>query len=35
MYGGFEISSARLYDLFPLTHRVEAIVTLSRRAGSA
>jgi tRNA/tmRNA/rRNA uracil-C5-methylase (TrmA/RlmC/RlmD family) len=35
MNGGFEISSARLYDLFPLTHRVEAIVTLSRRAGSA
>ena len=30
--GGFEIAGARLYDLFPLTHRVEAVVTLSRAA---
>lgn len=27
---GFEITDARLYDLFPLTHRVEAVVTLLR-----
>jgi hypothetical protein len=33
--GGFEIADARLYDLFPLTHRVEAVVTLVREAGSA
>lgn len=32
---GFEIAGARLYDLFPLTHRVEAVVTLVRRAGTA
>ncbi len=31
--GGFEIADARLYDLFPLTHRVEAVVTLVREAG--
>jgi 23S rRNA (uracil1939-C5)-methyltransferase len=29
---GFEIAGAQLYDLFPLTHRVEAIVTLTRGA---
>jgi tRNA/tmRNA/rRNA uracil-C5-methylase (TrmA/RlmC/RlmD family) len=29
---GFEITGARLYDLFPLTHRVEAVVTLARVA---
>jgi 23S rRNA (uracil1939-C5)-methyltransferase len=29
---GFEIAGARLYDLFPLTHRVEAVVTLVRGA---
>lgn len=29
---GFEIADARLYDLFPLTHRVEAVVTLLRGA---
>lgn len=29
---GFEIASARLYDMFPLTHRVEAVVTLLRGA---
>jgi 23S rRNA (uracil1939-C5)-methyltransferase len=29
---GFEIAGARLYDLFPLTHRVEAAVTLVRGA---
>jgi 23S rRNA (uracil1939-C5)-methyltransferase len=29
---GFEITGARLYDLFPLTHRVEAVVTLVRGA---
>ncbi len=28
---GFEIENARLYDLFALTHRVEAVVTLTRR----
>jgi len=27
--GGLHIRSARLYDLFPLTHRVEAVVALS------
>src|SRR6266545_288478 len=27
--GGLHIRSARLYDLFPLTHRVEAVVVLS------
>lgn len=32
---GLEIADARLYDLFPLTHRVEAVVTLVRAAGSA
>lgn len=32
---GFEIADARLYDLFPLTHRVEAVVTLARPAGTA
>lgn len=30
---GFEILDARLYDLFPLTHRVEAAVTLARVAA--
>jgi 23S rRNA (uracil1939-C5)-methyltransferase len=35
MNAGFEIADARLYDLFPLTHRVEAVITLSRRAGSS
>jgi 23S rRNA (uracil1939-C5)-methyltransferase len=29
---GFEVVDARLYDLFPLTHRVEAVVTLARGA---
>lgn len=32
--GGFAITDARLYDLFPLTHRVEAVVTLVRDAGA-
>ncbi len=32
---GFEVVDARLYDLFPLTHRVESVVTLAREAGSA
>lgn len=32
---GFEVVDARLYDLFPLTHRVESVVTLVRRAGAA
>jgi tRNA/tmRNA/rRNA uracil-C5-methylase (TrmA/RlmC/RlmD family) len=32
---GFEIADARLYDLFPLTHRVEAVVTLLRGARKA
>ncbi|HEY6065811.1 MAG TPA: hypothetical protein VIY96_06615 [Thermoanaerobaculia bacterium] len=32
---GFEIAGARLYDLFPLTHRVEAVVTLLRGAGKS
>jgi 23S rRNA (uracil1939-C5)-methyltransferase len=32
---GFEVSDARLYDLFPLTHRVESVVTLVREAGAA
>ena len=27
---GFEIRSARLFDLFALTHRVEAVVCLDR-----
>ena len=35
MAAGFEIVDTRLYDLFPLTHRVEAVVTLARRAGTA
>ena len=30
----FEVADARLYDLFPLTHRVESVVTLVRRAGT-
>ena len=30
---GLAIADARLYDLFPLTHRVEAVVTLVRDAG--
>ena len=29
---GFGVADARLYDLFPLTHRVEAVVTLLRGA---
>ena len=29
----FEVADARLYDLFPLTHRLESVVTLVRRAG--
>ena len=29
----FEVADARLYDLFPLTHRVESVVTLTRKAG--
>ncbi len=33
--GGLGIADARLYDLFPLTHRVEAVVTLVREAGAA
>jgi 23S rRNA (uracil1939-C5)-methyltransferase len=28
---GFGVADARLYDLFPLTHRVEAVVTFVRR----
>jgi tRNA/tmRNA/rRNA uracil-C5-methylase (TrmA/RlmC/RlmD family) len=32
---GFEIADARLYDLFALTHRVEAVVTLVRGARSS
>jgi 23S rRNA (uracil1939-C5)-methyltransferase len=32
---GFEIADARLFDLFPLTHRVESVVTLVREAGAA
>jgi 23S rRNA (uracil1939-C5)-methyltransferase len=31
----FEVADARLYDLFPLTHRVESVVTLVRKAGAA
>jgi tRNA/tmRNA/rRNA uracil-C5-methylase (TrmA/RlmC/RlmD family) len=31
----FEVADARLYDLFPLTHRVESVVTLVRKAGSS
>jgi tRNA/tmRNA/rRNA uracil-C5-methylase (TrmA/RlmC/RlmD family) len=31
----FEVVAARLYDLFPLTHRVESVVTLVRKAGAA
>jgi tRNA/tmRNA/rRNA uracil-C5-methylase (TrmA/RlmC/RlmD family) len=31
--GGLHIRSASLYDLFPLTHRVEAVVALSRPTG--
>jgi tRNA/tmRNA/rRNA uracil-C5-methylase (TrmA/RlmC/RlmD family) len=31
--GGWEISSARLFDLFALTHRVEAVVVLDRAAS--
>ena len=31
----FEIADARLYDLFPLTHRVESVVTLVRKAGAS
>ena len=31
--GGLTIADARLYDLFPLTHRVEAVITLVREAG--
>ena len=29
---GFDVADTRLYDLFPLTHRVEAVVTLLRGA---
>ena len=29
---GFEIADAKLYDLFPLTHRVEAVIILNRGA---
>jgi len=29
--GGFAIEDTRLYDFFPFTHRVEAMVSLSRR----
>ena len=28
---GFEIEDARLYDLFALTHRIEAVITLNRK----
>ncbi len=28
--GGLVITGARLYDLFPYTHRIEAVVTLDR-----
>jgi 23S rRNA (uracil1939-C5)-methyltransferase len=31
----FEIAGARLYDLFPLTHRVESVVTLVRKPGAS
>ena len=31
----FEVEDARLYDLFPLTHRVESVVTLVRKAGAS
>ena len=31
--GGLEVRRARLFDLFPFTHRVEAVVTLERAAG--
>jgi 23S rRNA (uracil1939-C5)-methyltransferase len=31
----FEVADARLYDLFPLTHRVESVVTLVRKAGAS
>jgi len=30
---GFAVLDARLYDLFPLTHRVEAVITLAREGG--
>jgi 23S rRNA (uracil1939-C5)-methyltransferase len=33
--GGFRVADARLFDLFPLTHRVESVVTLVREAGAA
>ena len=31
----FDVADARLYDLFPLTHRVESVVTLVRKAGAS
>jgi len=31
---GFEIEDARLYDLFALTHRIEAVVSLTRKEAS-
>jgi tRNA/tmRNA/rRNA uracil-C5-methylase (TrmA/RlmC/RlmD family) len=31
--GGLEICGARLYDLFPFTHRVEAVVALESAAA--
>jgi len=31
---GFAISSARLYDLFAFTHRVEAMIVLDRKKGA-
>jgi len=32
---GFGVADARLFDLFPLTHRIESVVTLVREAGAA
>jgi 23S rRNA (uracil1939-C5)-methyltransferase len=31
----FDVVDARLYDLFPLTHRVESVITLVRRASAS
>lgn len=31
----FDVADTRLYDLFPLTHRVESVVTLVRKAGAS
>jgi 23S rRNA (uracil1939-C5)-methyltransferase len=35
MLSVFDVADARLYDLFPLTHRVESVVTLVRKAGAS